>query len=312
MSAKPKPFYDALPDELRAKITPLRKFEGIHCLRCMDTGRLTRDDHPPLRCDCAAGAGHVDGICDTCSNHGFFIAETGETVDCKDCEAGLDRRQRKLKKLFAVCGMPDGSLARTTFEMFEDLGPMAKGKSLAIAAAIRFTEGGYFTRTDLYKRLQLNTDGVENIGRRGVVLYGVNGTGKTALSIAATSHLAGQGHVALWLNVLDYLTRVQQSYGSGETESLMREAMTAPYLFLDEFNIDNPSNDRVEKMRMIIHSRNAAGLPYFITTNLNPATFEGMWGNMVSSRVNDDCHWVPMGGEPFRIGTANHEYELEI
>lgn len=135
------------------------------------------------------------------------------------------------------------------------------------------------------------------------------GTGKTGLAVSAAFHLIEQGFPVAFIHLPTLLRKIKNSYQDGytgaSTETLLEPILKSQILIVDEFNVpyESASPHDVGIVADIVNQRHGSGgkQPLMITTNCTQETFTAMWGSLVSSRVFEICHWIPMDGQPIRI-----------
>lgn len=143
-----------------------------------------------------------------------------------------------------------------------------------------------------------------------IALIGPRGPGKTWLGCAAVLDSCRQRKPAVYLDALDYLIRLKETYGTPARESdVERRYLTSWLLVLDEMHErgDTAWEDRM--LTRLINKRYAAGLATVMISNDGEKEFEQRIGLSIADRIADDgdvirCNWqslrgrVPGGGMP--------------
>lgn len=158
--------------------------------------------------------------------------------------------------------------------------------------------------------VQINANG---INRHSLLLHGAKGYGKTLLASAIINSLEDRG-VAVWggrlltiakrvYDVFQKTKRADSSYGSYPefTDSDIRKAFCHfPILIIDELELNNVTNARMELVEELINTRYTEGLPTLITTNLDTEGLRRMWGGRVADRLQDAYWFCEVGGVKLR------------
>jgi len=238
---------------------------------------------------------HCGGLAVMTKNVPVGHPDFGKAFPCGHCEQGREIEQRKIE------GMPahyrDFRLA--TFDKLPER--MRQGKMLARAATEIFIErrGKAFGADEIYGRLGYGYDG-QPVARFGLVLYGDYGMGKTGMAATIYNELRLRDEACVFMTVKNYIKQVQAGYRDDSLRGFERQVQQVPFPIVDEINLENYSADRLEIVGQFIESRNAARKPYVLTTNLNIEQFEIRWGSFIATRVNSNCHWIPMDGVRLR------------
>lgn len=268
------------------------------------------------------------GKCVTCDDYGLVYAAVddwhdwryGKLFPCPACEKGQQIKADRLQRVFGKAGIPVG-YADLTLASFEALPDAYKaGKWLGYAAMLYITGGhqyrphlNKFSLANAYATIGVDAPEAQKRGidlaaaeyhhaRNWVVLYGPNGTGKTAVSAILARALAHKGVSVLFLRVQDYLEAVRNSYqddAQTRTESVVDAAQKVDYLILDEFYEPNLKPHSISRIEELVRYRYNWQKPLWTTTNMNVADFKKYWGTQIGSVVAD-AHWIPHAGLPIR------------
>lgn len=145
--------------------------------------------------------------------------------------------------------------------------------------------------------------------RRGMLLMGEVGCGKTHLAAATANAVLEQGGKALFLVVPEFLDQLRFSYsreneGLDEAEIISR-TYNVPLLILDDLGAHNYSEWVCNKLFTIINHRYNRNLPCIITTNLEIDELDSRIGDRSTSRILEMCRvfkiLVPEG-QDHRLG----------
>jgi len=126
-----------------------------------------------------------------------------------------------------------------------------------------------------------------------LVIYGINGNGKTHLAAAIANQLLAKGKVVLFLNVpelLDYLRDAFNPKRDWDESALSYEERfttikTAPVLILDDFGAESETAWANEKLYQLLNYRTDTALPTVITTNLKLEDFEERLHSRLANRL---------------------------
>ncbi len=126
-----------------------------------------------------------------------------------------------------------------------------------------------------------------------LVIYGINGNGKTHLAAAITNSLLEKGKVVLFLNVpelLDYLRdafnpKRDRDESAMSYEERFTTIKTAPVLILDDFGAESETAWANEKLYQLLNYRTDMALPTVITTNLKLEDFEERLQSRLANRL---------------------------
>lgn len=275
------------------------------------------------------------GECSVCGDLGYtkrFVPtdhpDFGKVFPCPNplCRVGNANRQTALRGMMADAGVkeafrnfsfatwdalkpvmrwvqkPDGSRAR-------ELVDLRKGKRAGRVAMEMYVrcQGEPFSLDELHT---LVTEGPakeslrelyngETAKKRGVILAGINDTGKTGLIASAALALLDTNHDVLFVNTLEMLSHIMSGYGrDGLAEERRGFIKNAKHLFMDEMTFTVTDQHRIEIQEITRH-RSDAGLPMVMTTNFSYEEFEQWFGPQITSGVLRRCHWVELDGEPF-------------
>ncbi|MEI7885307.1 MAG: ATP-binding protein [Clostridia bacterium] len=129
--------------------------------------------------------------------------------------------------------------------------------------------------------------------RRGILLSGRVGCGKTFLAACMTNRLLDAGIETLFLVVPDFLDEIKSTYDTNDSDisekNVLDKARTAKVLIMDDLGAHNYSEWASNKIYSILNFRLNEGLPTIITTNLGMPEIEAYLGERTSSRIVALC-----------------------
>jgi DNA replication protein DnaC len=135
-----------------------------------------------------------------------------------------------------------------------------------------------------------------------LALYGSYGTGKTHLLAAIANAIMSAGHTCRFASVVSLFDALQERIQLGQDyHELLRRAIGAPLLVLDDLDKLKPSEFRVETLYKLLNGRNTAGLPLALSANSPPDELVRWIGAAGRSRLMDRLIPVPMNGPDYRL-----------
>lgn len=144
---------------------------------------------------------------------------------------------------------------------------------------------------------------------KGLLLYGVCGTGKTYAACEVANALLDKGYSVLVTNFARILNTLQGSYDKQEyIDSLNSYSL----LVVDDLGIERGTEYAKEQVFGVIDSRYKTGKPMIITSNLtmddikNPDT---LMDKRIYERILEKCHPIEVKGDNRRRKTIRSEYE---
>jgi len=239
--------------------------------------------------------------------HGWF----GKMFPCPDCERGQAIEIQRYTNLLTYAELP-ASYQQFSFMTWEQYLTDAQrdGKHAAYMAAVRFcqNERHFVNLAEIYDILGMTweRDRVTRV-KNSLVFYGEYGTGKTGLCAAIVNELLLQGKRSLYIRCRDMLREIQSRYRKDvepSADDMLRKFQRAPILFIDEFNIGNLSDDRMEIIEDVMRYRYGNQLPTIMTCNINQQMFYNQWGGRTGDVVIAMAHWIEVGGVRLRTNDA--------
>lgn len=185
---------------------------------------------------------------------------------------------------------------------------------------------GYELRTKSFESFRINpstVDIIENIKqytknivigneKRGLIIIGKNGVGKTHIACSIANELIQCQIPVIYGTLINLLSEIKHSY---DEESQFSEIQyikmysTVNMLIIDDLGKEKPSAWAMEKLFTIINNRYENGLPIIITTNYNQETLlkrlsesgERETAESIISRLYEMCIGVNIVDEDHRI-----------
>lgn len=207
-------------------------------------------------------------------------------------QAERNAQQESIERLFASSGIPENFRSFTIDSLAARVGN-DPGKAQAIAAARLFSEQG-FVEDPASKRY-----------KTGLIFSGACGMAKTGLLTPVLNSFIARGKSALWIEVYDLISEIQDGYSTGESNKRLEAARTADVILLDDLgDADREATETDDRRRIIfqiINHRYNGGLPTLITTNLNGKQLTHQFGARVFERIIESCLWVKVAGKNLRM-----------
>lgn len=224
------------------------------------------------------------------------------------CDACLEEEAAKLAR--AQLRVTDAKPAPTVVDWLAGLGVNTRKHGTATLET--------FDASDAPLALRATREFVEDVvasGRhdrvRGIYLAGPTGSGKSHLAVAALRAIhEARPEVSVLYEPADRLvTRVQDTYGSGGTDSFIEARARAGIYVLDDLGREKPTVDALRVLATILDERE--GGPTIITSNQLPHELaarhaEGVDWERVSSRLGDRVYrFVRVKGRDRRFAVSS-------
>jgi DNA replication protein DnaC len=254
-----------------------------------------------------------DYQCATCEDRGVIRFDLppddprfGRMFPCPHCEKGREYQTYTWNRRLREVGLPL-DYQSLTFERWDALPPaLWKGKRLARSAAFLMADHpkGCVSINQAWE-IAGKAATTEDVERNWLVLQGPRGCGKTGLAASIINWRLAHSIPSLYMRALDVIENVQRTFDKNHMgltdEEIIDEFRYAPFLVLDDMNVDIDSPHRREIFEKIVRARGAdSRLATVITCNITPAEMEQQWGGRTTSIIKSKAHWIPMGGPIIR------------
>lgn len=153
---------------------------------------------------------------------------------------------------------------------------------------------------------------VKGIEKKGLVLVGNNGVGKTHLACSIANELIENGIPVIYGTLINLLAELRNSYDTENNISemeIIKLYKNVDLLIIDDLGKEKPSEWGLEKVFTIINSRYENNLPVIITTNYNQNSLlerlslngEIETAKSIISRLYEMCYLVKIDDIDHRI-----------
>lgn len=275
-------------------------------------------------------------VCPTCGGLGVVKYDVpvghehfGKMFPCPDpnCQTARANSDARYKRISTAAQIPT-TYRKMTISAWHNLAEQfpydpnrspefdyMAGKWAAYGAACLFIEraeqGFRFGLDEVAERFGLPLPEIDTPKRRGFVLSGKNGVGKTSLAVAIANELINQYKPVVYVRLDDFWAALRERFTQKTTyeyaedaedeASVMRLYQQAPVLIVDEFTPDKLTDWRLNMVHQLINYRYTNDLPTLITTNTKYEEFRDLWSvkdgvTTTGDRVLAMCHWIEMVG----------------
>ena len=153
---------------------------------------------------------------------------------------------------------------------------------------------------------------VKDIEKKGLILIGNNGVGKTHLACSIANKLIENGTPVIYGTLINLLAELRNSYDTDNNISemeIIKLYENVDLLIIDDLGKEKPSEWGLEKLFTIINSRYENNLPVIITTNYNQNSLverlslngEIETAKSIISRLYEMCYLVKIDDIDHRI-----------
>ena len=144
--------------------------------------------------------------------------------------------------------------------------------------------------------------------RRGFLLHGSPGTGKTLLGCIMLNELMlHRARSGRFVNLSrSYFNKLRDTYSEasqqyGQTWQIFEEMCSVPYLLLDDFGVQRDTAWEQEMLYDLVDGRYGGERFTIVTTNQPLGDLRDLFKGRIYSRLVEMCHVVEMNGVDFRL-----------
>ncbi len=131
---------------------------------------------------------------------------------------------------------------------------------------------------------------------RGMLLMGMNQTGKTGLAYCAYTQIPGS--VFLTASKLFQHLRMANIGEAWEYAALLEKLESIPHLIIDDLGAEKVSDFRLEGLTIILNKRMNADVATTVTTNLTDSDLREHFGDRIYSRfMGSRCEKIIVSGD---------------
>jgi DNA replication protein DnaC len=264
--------------------------------------------------------------CDKCDGKGVVKYDVpldhphfGKLFPCpENCEAVSSNRNRRAAVMIEKLRYKAGSEITGLYRHHpDDRAKAGQKRSLSLTSLRGFGEASQKTAWELCNQFAETAPNVSiahnGMAKNSLVLYGDKGFGKTLLASAVVNTLEAKGVPVFGARLFDIVKRVNSVYEKTRAantgyddrpEFTSSEILAAfasfPVLVIDEFELNNVTDSRMDIVEELINARYVAGLSTLITTNLDQAGIRNKWNARIADRIIDSYWFFKVAGVKLR------------
>lgn len=169
----------------------------------------------------------------------------------------------------------------------------------------------FFTRTfDAFRATPHNETALDacaaianGSSKKGVIISGPHGIGKTHLAAAVVIYMANHGNQVSFKNIVDLVDEVKDSFKTG-TEAVINRILDASVIVLDDLGAEHVSKDNNwidSLLYKIVNHAYEGNKTLVITTNLDEFDFAKRYNPRIVSRLHEMCDWIAFSERDARM-----------
>lgn len=148
------------------------------------------------------------------------------------------------------------------------------------------------------------------VGKRGLLLYGDVGTGKSFMASCIAHLLLDKGFSVKWTTTLEFVDK--GCFFNADDYNSYIDSITVPDLIIiDDLGAERNTDFAIERVQEMIDRRSASGKPMIITTNLELNTMmieQNIARKRTYDRIIESCRPVMFRGQSYRLRQASKNF----
>lgn len=148
------------------------------------------------------------------------------------------------------------------------------------------------------------------VGKRGLLLYGDVGTGKSFMASCIAHQLLDRGFSVKWTTTLEFVDK-GCFFGQEDYSDYVYSITKPDLLIIDDLGAERNTDFAVERVQEMIDKRSASNKPMIITTNLDINAMmkeQNIARKRTYDRVLESCFPILFRGQSYRIRKANENF----
>lgn len=164
------------------------------------------------------------------------------------------------------------------------------------------TFGNYAPDTDEQKKALGIAMGVASGAKRGCLLLGDPGVGKTHLGVSALRKAIEEGQTAAYENVVSLVSRIQATYGGeeGSRGAIIEALLKCKLVMLDDLGKERMTEDVASIVYEVINAVYGRGTRVIVCSNLTGEEYLNRYDSAVRSRMAGMCERMVVSGSDRR------------
>jgi DNA replication protein DnaC len=150
----------------------------------------------------------------------------------------------------------------------------------------------------------------EQMGNRGLLLYGDVGTGKSFMAACIAKILLNKGYSVKWTTTLEFVDK-GCFFSESEYKDFVESIAYPDLLIVDDLGAERNTEFAVARVQEMIDRRSASGKPMIVTTNLDVDMMineQNIARKRTYDRVLETCYPVLFRGKSYRMKKANENF----
>lgn len=162
-----------------------------------------------------------------------------------------------------------------------------------------------------YRKYAYNyTEKFTEVGKRGMLLYGDVGTGKSFMASCIANRLLNKGFSVKWTTTLEFVDK-GCFYNADDYNYYIDSIIYPDLLIVDDLGAERNTEFAIERVQEMIDRRSASGKPMIISTNLELNAMMGEQNiarKRTYDRIIESCRPVVFRGQSYRLKQASENF----